>query len=651
LGRVFRGLAAVALICLLALPMAAMVYAPQQVRGQTQGVTEQQFQQYLFADHYNYTAITVQNPAIIGYATKSNVSVYTAFMTADQLAALSRPDPSITNAVFLQEGQENYNALLEVPGTYYIVVYSPSAPANATGTYIVNDDIDLRNSSTSVALTITLQPGEMFSIPLHLETLGSTSKVDILGASDQVVQYALENKTAQQLVFRSRDVTITNFTVIPTISLGYNLTLSPGAYVMGIQNESPDSAVVYFQYNIIPAYVNPYVLHFGTPSPTGIAAYGISNASGDITAYKVATSSIVGFAEVSELTAVDNGTNAPLASLQQNTILQVNNTDGASFTYWPQNVLAFDTSIPTVTYRDNVLNTTGDDAQLTNQSIVGTGTTSSIVNDGISQTYYGNYNSNYTYSYKLPQAWVLYTNETVERGTGVLIQMGVRALYGPDPDMLTWFDRITIEDSNVSSADFIVNGRAYTPAGADLPIGSYYDAELVFGGGAGGMAAHFQVSAELALFYLDQTLKPFPSLYTFGDDTAEAAYNIQVVNGNGAAVATTGTPYFGVLTNDFNASLTSLVAQAPKPAAASSSTGYIIAAAAIAVIVIFALAIALRRRATAATQFQTSPVGPPITAFCGTCGSAIDPSARYCPSCGAPQANPGAGTADGQAEF
>jgi thermopsin len=646
---VLRGLKTVALVCLLVLPIAVMIQPLPAAHAQTQGETEQEFQQYLLAGYYNYTTIIVQSPAIIGYATNSNVSINTAFMTAAQLASLSQPGASISNSVFNQYGQENYNALLEVPGTYYLVVYAPNAPANITGIYIVNQNIDILNSSTSVALTITMQPGQFFSLPLHVETLGSVSQVDILGASSQIVKYGLEDKSTQTPIFQSQGVTVTNFTVSPTVSTGYNFTLSPGLYIMGIENVSPSAAVVYFQYTITPAYVNPYILNFGPPSPTGIAAYGIFNNSGAITTYKVATSSIVGFADISQLTAVDNGTNSALASLQENTILQVNNTDGASFTYWPQNVLAFDTSAHSVTYRDNVLNVTGDNAQLTNQSIIGVGTTGGIVNGGVPQTYYGNYNSNYTYSYTLPQAWVLYTNETVEQGQGVLIQLGVRALDGANPNTITWFDKITIEDPNVSTADFIVNGHAYTPAGAGQPIGTYYDAELVFGGGAGGQAAHFQVNANLALFYLDQTLKPFPSLYTFGDDTAEAAYNIVVSNGNGVATATTGTPYYGILTNNFNASLTTLVTQAAKQSASSSvPTGYIATAAVIAAIVIIALVVVMRRRTSRTTMVQAPPVAQSAPMFCGNCGSPLDPAAQFCPNCGTPQRHEDTGTATGQ---
>ena len=70
------------------------------------------------------------------------------------------------------------------------------------------------------------------------------------------------------------------------------------------------------------------------------------------------------------------------------------------------------------------------------------------------------------------------------------------------------------------------------------------------------------MNADLALFYWDQTLEAFPSLYTFGVNTAESAYNIRVSYGDGVAEATSGTPYYGILTNDFSASLPALVAHA-----------------------------------------------------------------------------------------
>ncbi len=632
-----------AILLMLLLVAPAILVAAPLATARAQGETEQKFSGITPADSFNYTAISVSSASIVGYATETSLSVETAFMTGAQLQLFSQTG-DITNSVYYQTGTESYDALLEVPGTYYLVVYNPNGEAtDLSALYIVNPDINLRNSTTSVGETIEMTPGELLTLPLHVETLGSPCQLQILGASSQIVTYGLEDNTTGQLVFESPDVTVTNFTVYPTVSVGYNFSLSPGFYIMGIDNVSPNPAIVYFSYNIVPEFVNPYILHFGSPSPTGIAAYGIYNNSGTISTYKVATDAVVGFADVSQLSATDHGTNSSLASLQENNILEVNNTDGSTFTYWPQNVLAFDTASPsTVTYRDNVLNVTGDNAQLTNQSITGVGTTSGYDNNGVQQTYYGNYNSNYTYTYTLPQTWVLYMNETVQTGRGVLIQMGVRAVDGGTPDKVTWFDSIMINDPSVASADFVVNGRAYTPAGVESPIGTYFDSELVFGGGAGGNAAEFQVKANLALFYQGQTLQPYPAVYSFGDDTAEAAYNIDVTYGNGVATATgtSETPYYGILTNDFNASLTALVSQAlAKPSSSGiPGIGYIVAGAVVAVVVILALVVVVRRRAKPAmVEAPAIPAMQPATAFCGNCGTPIDPAEQFCHNCGAPQ--------------
>ncbi|MDA4123151.1 MAG: thermopsin family protease [Thaumarchaeota archaeon] len=639
---------------ILILSSAFILPVARTAKAQTQSETEQEFVNQLPAGYFNATEVdvTAQGGAIVGYATEGNISVESAFMTQQQEAAFAQTG-DITNSIFWQQGAAdtngfgNYDALLAAPGIYYLVVYTPNDPVNITELYIINPNIDLQNSTTNFGVFKMVQPGTTYTTPIHVETLGSSSQFDLLGASTEIVQYTVYDNTTQTAVFTSPSVTFTNFTVYPTVSTGYNLSLDPGFYLLSVTDESPNPAYVYVEYNIIPAYVNPFILNFGSPSPTGIAAYGLYNNSGTIQPYKVDSSSIVGYAQVSALSVLDNKSGTHQASLQLNTVLQVNNTDGALFTYWPQNVLAFLTNESSVTYRNNVLNTTGDNAQLTNQSIVGTGTVGGIVNNGVPQTYYGNYNSNYTYTYTLPQAWVLYMNETVEKGTGILIQMGVRALDGQTPTRITWFDEITIEDPNVAAADFVVDGRNYTPAGSATLIGSYYDAELVFGGGGGGQAATLlAMKANLALFYLNPStgnLTAFPSLYTFGDDTAEAVYNAQVTNGDGSAAVGAGTPVYGILTNDFNASLKTLEAQAPSPSGPTSSSLLIGAAILVAIIVIVFAVVLVRRRGAKAAQVMVpgaTPSAYPATRFCGNCGAALEADARFCPACGQPSEPP-----------
>ena len=644
-----RNLGAAAAIMMIVLSATLVAHPFSAVGAQTPaGKIENEFTNVLPAGRFNSTAITVATPSIIEYSTDSNVSIYTAFMDQQELNAFRQP-ADIANSIFYQQGTVNYDAVLEGPGTYYLVELAENAPANVTEIYTVNPDVNLRNSTTSVGELVTIQPGQTFSLPLHVETLGSSSRVDILGASTRVLQYAIFDRSTRTVVFTSPHVTITNFTITPRVSAGYNMTLSPGLYVLGVTDESPDAAYAYIEYTIIPAYVNPLLLNFGPPSPTGIAAYGLYNRSGVVTSYEVESSSIVGYADLSTLGATGNKSDDHQASLQENTLLEVNNTDGSVYTYWPQNVLAFDTGSSIVTYRDNVLNTTGDGAQLDNQTIHGVGTTSVDDVKGVNQTYYGNYDSNYTYRYTLPQAWVLYTNETVEQGVGVVIQMGVSAIQGTDPYEVTWFDKITIADPHVASADLVVNGSAYTPAGSNSPIGSFFDAELVFGGGAGGQAATYTLNAELALFYWDQTLKAFPSLYTFGVNTAESAYNIRVTYGGGVADAASGTPYYGILTNDFNASLTALVADARVQQPASPSyVGYLTAGLVIAAVLVIAFVLVLRKRGASVTVLEAPYAMQPAPRFCGNCGSPIHRDARFCPNCGAEQVPQGQGQGAGQ---
>jgi thermopsin len=285
------------------------------------------------------------------------------------------------------------------------------------------------------------------------------------------------------------------------------------------------------------------------------------------------------------------------ATLQENNILLVRNRDGTTCTYWPQNVIGFSTSNSTLAYEDNVLNITGDLAQLQNQTIQGRyGFVSGDNSSGVEQTYYGNYLANYTYSYTLPLTLLMYMNESVVSGQGVLIQMGVRPLTGESNTSITWYDMIMVDDPAIASASFVVKGNEYTQAGIASLNGLFYDAELIFGGGAGGQAATFSsLSAELALYYQNQTLKPFPSLYTFGVDTAEAAYNIQVTNGSGYALLQSGTPDYGLLTNNFNSSLANAEQSAQQNSSPGVSTSTLVGVVVLAVVVVIVLAFVTMR--------------------------------------------------------
>jgi len=375
-------------------------------------------------------------------------------------------------------------------------------------------------------------------------------------------------------------------------------------YSLIIGNPHNSPAYVYFEYHIYPEYVNPY-LRLQNGAPTGLAAYGVLNQSGTPTPYLINTSSILGYANISSILAY-NRTAAQqarlpdpyMASLQLNLVLGVENSDGSYYVYWPQNVPRFYTDKQLVQLSNNVLNVSGDGAYLTNSSITSpNGVVIEHQNGGVTQYYYGNYLNQPTWSYRLPFAFVLLMNESVVQGQGVLISMGIvvgqngTIVANPQP---YWFDRIMIHDPAAAAAGFIVSGYRYTPVGAASLLGSYYDAELVFGGGGGGEVTQFQrLSATLGLLYYSpatDNYTAFPSYYSFGADTVEATTDAHVSYlGSGFASVSVGTPDYTYLAEN-NAEGTQTTTATTPPTAPTSSAP-----------------------STTATTTQTSTTTPPNT--------------------------------------
>lgn len=137
-----------ALLFLMVTP-AVLLSAPI-THAMAQGQNEQQFAGVTPPGSYNYTQITLSSTSIVGYATRTDIQVETAFMTYDQLQAFSLTG-DISNSIFYDTGTENYDALLEPPGQYYLVVYNPnSQAANLKALYIVNPlRIRVQRRSTS----------------------------------------------------------------------------------------------------------------------------------------------------------------------------------------------------------------------------------------------------------------------------------------------------------------------------------------------------------------------------------------------------------------------------------------------------------------------------------------------------------------------
>jgi thermopsin len=305
-------------------------------------------------------------------------------------------------------------------------------------------------------------------------------------------------------------------------------------------------------------------LSFGPPTPpepSGIVSYGLTNQSGIDAPYAIASTDVIGAASISAINAYNStaesvGQNPSGATLQLNSVLVVDEKGGGTQTYWCQNTPDFVTSASQVALADNVWNYSAS-GFLSNDSITsegGGGYVSTFQQNGTTEYYYAYGESNSSYS--LPLGLVLLINATAEPGTGVLVQFG-EWLTGhtsgvrPGTD---WFDNVTIHDPAATGAYFFTAGN-YTTS-----LGTFYDTELVFGGEGGGEATNFtRLGANLGLFYANSTsdrMNVFPSYFSFGLDTAEAADNLMVrYLGNGSANVSVGAPsygYLGAASGDFS---------------------------------------------------------------------------------------------------
>jgi thermopsin len=449
-------------------------------------------------------------------------------------------------------------------------------------------------------------------------------------------------------------------------------------------------AQVQFGYNLFPNTPYSYGA-VSSPQPSGIASFGINNDSGTASPYEIKTNQIVGLANISSILA--NNPNAPSigdnvagATLQLNANLVVNLTDGLQNVYWVQNTPDFVTSVNQVALTDNLWNSTDISGVMSNQSVVSpnysNGGAVYISTSQGSNSYAYLYSAN-NVTYATPFSFALVENESVQSGKGVLVQLGFRMLQNGSSissSKTNWFDNITINLPDVKSAYFDVAGNATTP------IGSFYDAELVFAGEGNFESTQFlNMSSSLGLFYQDQItgkVVSFPSYYSFGGDTGEASSNLTVAYSNGIAYLTVGNPNYVYLgkssltlspsyllplsifntpgngfsnnitttTQSLSGSQTTTRNQATTTSAASSSSvvsqsisplliGGIIVVLVIVVGTVAFLASRRKKIKQGVETVQNFPAMVPtsIAKHCPHCGTELPGEALYCSDCGAPQ--------------
>ena len=377
--------------------------------------------------------------------------------------------------------------------------------------------------------------------------------------ANTTVVYSLQSSTSVSVAFMTLDQYLA-FSTISNDQISNSIICTNGTEVNETLHEGPGQydvlvyaygsrAHVKLSLTVFPN--NPLVYGpFTSPEPSGIASFGLVNKSGIDTPYSVSSTDVVGVAAISSMqaynaTAPSAGVNPSGLTLQLNSVLAVYEKGGGSQVYWCQDTPDFVTSASTVAMSDNVWNFSAS-GFLSNSTITSEGdkgTVYTYVQYGQTQYYYSYEGSNSTYA--LPLTFALLINATTEPGVGVLLQFGARP-SGTTSFGDVWFDNVTIRDPKVTGAAFLTDGNDTTPDGL------YYDTELVFAGEGNGESTSFtSMSSSLGLFYANGTshaLTPFPSYFSFGQDTDEAADNLRMTYlGSGEVTVSTGAPNYEYL--------------------------------------------------------------------------------------------------------
>ncbi len=285
--------------------------------------------------------------------------------------------------------------------------------------------------------------------------------------------------------------------------------------------------------------VDIYSAYSGPPVPVGIADYGVEQSSGVVLPYEVTTTGVVGSAKIYSLGAYNSTPPAQIdkdgASLQLNVMLQVNTTRG-EYTYWLQNVPSFRTAVHTTYFQSEIFNESLPNANLSSTLVTGGG---KLYPSGSQNTYI--FDTAVT-SYTLPYSVELLITES-QSANGVTIKYGytITANGSPVQGSTVYYDIAVItEPGGVSSSGIVVDGYKKTP------FGSFYDAELVFCGEGNSEATTFtQMNATLSMLYQTTGALVQPrSLYEFGSDTAESAYNLRTSYTSGNFIVGIGTTDF-----------------------------------------------------------------------------------------------------------
>ncbi|MCG3108202.1 Thermopsin [Metallosphaera sp. J1] len=486
----------------------------------------------LSAGQYEYIPLNVNTTEILSYSWNSTGSVAVMVMNQSQLQEFLNTTGNPYKGVAILNSSFS-NQVLLTPGKYYLVLYA----------YLQQVTLQYTMRLSPAQVSYTLPPGYQenyrlnLTYPFHLYLyLVSNNSFSLQVTSGNVTYFSVGPSRDEPLTFVNR-----------------TLTLNPGNYSITVINPGSSTLAIYSSVLYAPTYPDPLSLN-RTDFPMGVASYGLFNRSGVPVPYVVRASSVIGFANISSIlaynqTAKELNVSPYSASLQLNVPLVVVNGK-ENQTYWVQNVIVFITNESTLCFQSSVLNVTNENATLTNVTIQGKGGVYPPFNNGVYYTY-----RTQSVEYRTPLSLLVSVNVSILKKLGVRIGFDYKLIENGTVVNGSWkqFDSSLILDPSATQAYLYVNGYN------SPPTLNFYDAELVFGGGGNGEVAYFQnLSASLALFYYNGSLHPFPSIYSFGADTAEGSSDLHVSLMNNLVSVSKGQQNPVFLTNQFNASIPTL---------------------------------------------------------------------------------------------
>ena len=273
----------------------------------------------------------------------------------------------------------------------------------------------------------------------------------------------------------------------------------------------------------------------------GVVSYGLYNVSGRLIPQPIETNLVEGSAMIYSLLSYNasppDSASAYGASLQLNVLMKVF-SGGRNYTYWLQEIRAFDTRNRTDFIYDNIWNNTVFGANMSSSTVSGPGK----IHSGEPDKYFSYSRSYYFYSpsakvpYSMPLNVSPVIKVSIQNGNPV-VSFGTSTASGD-----SYYESVTLQIP-ASSAYILVTPFYNTPNSAGKS-GVRYDAEFVFAGEESDEISYFsRLNSSIWIYYAGSNgrLLPFPSAYTFGSDTGEASQNLSVSAAAHGAWVGTGT--------------------------------------------------------------------------------------------------------------